>query len=104
MEIFDEDIAVKYILAKLAENPRITTKYNADDILEVIDLIWDYYEDNGMLDIDMEVEDEVQQSVDISAMSAWVTKMIKKDRNSRIKQEDIQPIIMAELEYEKLCE
>lgn len=103
MEVFDEDKAIRYILDALAKSNNTTKKYSDDDILEVIDLIWDYYEDNGFLDIDMDDESDGAESVDKTKLIAWITKMVKKDHNSNLNPEDLPAIIDAELAYEALC-
>ncbi len=104
MEVFDEDKATKYILDALAKNTDITKKYSDDDILEVIDLVWDYYEDHGMLDVDMDEESEGTEAVDKANLIAWVTKMIRKDKSSNVDINDLPAIIDAELAYEALCD
>lgn len=102
MEVFDEDKAVKFILDTLKATPGTTgTHYTDDDILDVIDIIWDYYEDHGMLDIDIEGDDT---PADKEQLVAHVTKMVRKDRGSRIDQADIPCIVDAELAYEARCD
>ena len=44
---FDENKAVEFINSRLEGK-----KYPADEILNVIDMMYDYYEQNGMLDPD----------------------------------------------------
>lgn len=100
MEIFDEDKAVEFILDKLNENSAISKKYTEDDILEVIDIIWDYYEDNGMLDLNMADDDSDEEAIDFETLTAHVTKMVKKDRHSNLDPADIPAIVEAELAYE----
>lgn len=101
MEVFDEDKAVSYILERLAENPEVTTKYTGDDILEVIDIIWDYYEDNGLLDIDMSLDEEDSNAqADKAELVAHVVKMLSKDKATRVHKEDLPAIVDAELAYE----
>ena len=107
MEIFDEDKAVEFILAKLSENPAITTKYKEDDILEVIDVIWDYYESNGFLDIDMsldESDEDKDTETDKQKLITHVIKMISKDKYTKLRSEDIPYIVEYELDYESLCD
>ena len=106
MEVYDEDNAVEFIKKQLASNPDRTTKYTSDDILEVIDIIWDYYEDNGFLDIDMSLDSasDAEENADRDVLVAHVEKMIKKDKGSRIKIEDVADIVDAELSYERLCD
>lgn len=106
MEIFDEDLAVSYIIEKLKTIPEVKTKYHNDDILEVIDIIWDYYEDNGFLDlnIDENRSEPTEDSQEKAKLINHVTKMIIKDKSSRINIDDIPHIVQFELEYEKNCE
>ena len=105
MEVFDEDKAVGFIRNQLAEKG-VETKYTSDDILEVIDIIWDYYEDNGFLDLDMSEDAAAgtEDNVDKEKLIAHVEKMIKKDRGTRIALDDIPAIVEAELAYEAQCD
>lgn len=55
MESFDIDKAIKYIRERISESVRLAI---TDDDLEVIvEMIFDYYEDNGLLDLDSDMED-----------------------------------------------
>lgn len=103
MEVFDEDKATAYILKQLAEHSEVKQKYSADDILEIIDIIWDFYEDNGFLDLDMSVDDNAT-SPDKQILIDHVVKMIKKDKTSSIDPADIPTIVDAELAFEALCD
>ena len=102
MEIFDEDKAVELIKAKLAANPEVKGKYTDNDILEVIDLIWDFYEANGMLNVEMDIDDS-DDNLDTSRIIDYVVRMIKKDKGTRLIIDDIPYIVEAELEYEDEC-
>lgn len=99
MEVFDEDKAVEFILNRIDTKD----KYNCDDILEVIDIIWDYYEDNGMLDINMDVDDS-DDDIERDKIVEYVIRMVKKDRGTRLAVEDVPAIVDAELGYEALCD
>ena len=90
---FDETEAIKYIL----DNAETFRKYDDDQILNVIDIIWDYYEDNGFLDISLDDDDS---EVDSEALIKHVAKMLRKDKGSCIAEEDVAPIVLAELAYE----
>ena len=92
---FDEDKAIKYIQNQLPEG----VNYDGDDILNVIDIIFDYYEDNDLLDIDFDIEgndDNIKAD-----LIAHVSKMLSKDSLNHIKPEHIAIIVNAELEYEE---
>ena len=52
---FDETKAIEFIKSRLPEN---APNYDDDEILNIIDMIFDYYEDNGLLDINADDEGE----------------------------------------------
>ncbi len=91
---FDEQDAIKY----MQENADVTTKYDDDQLLNIIDIIWDYYEDHGLLDISF--DDSADNDVDPSELIKYVRKMLRKDRGSIIAEIDIDALVRAELEYE----
>lgn len=97
MKQYDEDEAVDFIRKKISEKGVEAGKYTSDDILEVIDIIWDFYEDNGMLDLNLAEEGEDPEEKHIAE---HVVKMVRKDRDCRIAPEDVPAIVAAELEYE----
>lgn len=97
MEEFDEIKAVKSINEALINAGR--KAYEDDEILNVIDMIWDYYEENGLLDIDDDIDDEDE---DIAAdLCDYIVRMLRKDKDASIAPEDIPTIVDAELAYEE---
>lgn len=90
---FDETKAIEFIKSRLPEN---APNYDDDEILNIIDMIFDYYEDNGLLDINADDEDE-----DIDKIISYVNKMLAKDTYSTIKSEHVPLIVSAEIEYEE---
>lgn len=96
MKEFDENQAVKAMRKAIpSENSSL---YDDDELLNIIDIIWDWYEDQGLLDIDAEADDE---DVSTDALVKHVGKMLSKDSMSPVKREDIEPLVMAELRYEQ---
>ncbi|MDE5987917.1 MAG: hypothetical protein K2H17_00820 [Duncaniella sp.] len=96
MKEFDEKQAIKSMREVLsAESSKL---YDDDEILNIIDIIWDWYDDNGLLDIDTEADDE---EVNTDALIKHVRKMLSKDTDSPVKPEDVEPLVMAELRYEQ---
>jgi hypothetical protein len=93
---FDEQNAIDYIREQLPEDYR--DKYNDDEILNVIDIIYDYYDEAGLLDIDLSDDDD---DVDVEELLKYVTKMLRKDKLSPIAEDHIKPIVLAELDYEQ---
>jgi hypothetical protein len=93
---FDEIKAIEFIRANAAGVD--SKKYDDDQLLNVIDIIWDYYEDHGLLDITLDDDDD--EEVDVEQLVKHVSKMLAKDKGSIIAREDVEPIVKAELQYE----
>lgn len=105
MEVFEEDKAIAYIQSELKKDgSTVTKKYHNDDILEVIDMIWDYYEDHGYLDVDMDQDSEGSENVETAKLIEHITRLVKKDRGTNLAIEDIPAIVEAELAFEKICD
>lgn len=94
---YDEDQAVKFIRASLPEE--IKDKYTDDEILYVIDCIWDYYESKGLLELNSNLEEEEELNVD--ELTAYVRKAIKKDDELIMDIDDLSYIVKGELAYEE---
>ncbi len=88
---FEESEAVAYInnvLTGLGKNT-----YGEDDLLLLIDAMYDYYEEYDDFDTDHDVED-------IDEIVKYVCKTISKDPDNKIVNDDVKDIILAEIEYE----
>ncbi len=90
---FDESEAIKFI------QKRLTKVIDDDDILNIIDIIWDYYEDNGLLDISFSDFDDDENVLPKLVLHA--KKMLQKDKFSTLSLDDVESIVLAEIEYEK---
>ena len=89
---YDENDAIEFIVKKIG------IEVEEDEILNIIDIIWDYYEDNGMLDISMENDDD---DSDITTLITHVVKTVSKDKSSKLDKDVIAQIVEAELAYEE---
>ncbi|MDE6395400.1 MAG: hypothetical protein K2K77_08665 [Duncaniella sp.] len=96
MKEFDEKEAVKAMREVLT--PEASERCSDDELVNVIDIIWDWYEENGLLDIDTEADDE---DVNVDALTAHVRKMLAKDKLSPIRPDEVEPLVAAELRYEQ---
>ena len=97
---YNEDNAVKFIRTRLSEASN--ARYSDDDILCVVDVIWDYYERQGMLSLNnLDAEEELLNVYDLSA---YVKREIKADGSVPVDSADIEIIVKAELEYEESLE
>lgn len=99
MKEFDEKEAIHSLRAVLSDES--SKLYDDDELLNVIDIIWDWYDDQGLLDIDTEADDE---DINTDALIKHVSKMLAKDSDSPIRREDVEPLVMAELRYEQSLE
>ncbi|MBD5348480.1 MAG: hypothetical protein HDR84_04450 [Bacteroides sp.] len=97
---FDEDEAIKFIRATLSEEKN--SQVSDDEILYIIDCIWDWYEKNGYLKIDADITDE--EEIDIDKLVAYVKKELSRAGETLLVPEDVEPIVKAELQYEESIE
>ena len=84
--LYDEDDSVKFIQNYLPQE--LKGKFSNDDINYIVDLIYDFYESNGMLDDDGEEE-----------VVNYVIKNAQKDGVGKFEPEEITFIVQGELEY-----
>lgn len=97
---YDEDDAIKFIRKTIPSD--VSIRYTDDEILYVIDIIWDWYEKNGYLKIDAGVTEE--EELDINKLTAFVSKEIRKDGEVEMDPQDIDLIVRGELQYEESIE
>lgn len=86
---FDENKAIDYIKAHV-ENPDIA-KYDDDDILLVIDTIFEYFE---KYDENEDFDDDNEKVI------AYVKKQLAKDKDNPISLDHVAEIVEAETAYE----
>lgn len=72
MKEFDENMAAELMLAALS--PERRSLFSTDNAIEVIDLIFDYYEDAGLTDLDFDDEDDY----DLQAERRDVSLMLRR--------------------------
>lgn len=98
--VFDEEQAIAFIRNVVGK--KISDKYSDDELLFIIDTIWDYYENNGFLSLDMdETEEEI---LDPDSLTEYVKKEVANDEELIMDPSDIAAIVKAELEYEESLE
>ena len=92
--VYDEDEAVKFIWKLIPAE--LKEKINEDAINYVLDVVYDYDDENGLLD-----EDAVDEtSIDEEEMLKFVVKAAKKDKID-LNEDDIQLVLDGEYEYGK---
>lgn len=95
MEEFEEKHAIAAM--RSAISPESNRLYDDDELLNVIDIIWDWYEDSGFLEIDSEDDTDFNEEDLIN----HVKKVLSKDKLSPIRPEDCEMLVKAELSYEQ---
>lgn len=95
---FDENNAVKYM--REAVGSELSAKYPDDDeLINLIDLIFDYLQANGLLEIGLD-EDEDDNDIDMDDLMTYIGRMLKKDKGASLTEEDSRPFVDAYFEYE----
>lgn len=97
---YDEERAIEFIRKTLPA--QVNEKYDNDEILYVIDIIWDYYENNGYLSLSSDVTDE--ETLDEKKLTDYVKKEIASDKEILMDPADIDLIVRGELQYEESLE
>lgn len=100
MKEFDENEALKVMRIAIADENANT--YDDDELLNLVDIIWDYYEQNGLLEIDADFDkdDCEDEETMIADIVEYATRMLRKDKNAKLRPEHIESLVKAEIAYE----
>lgn len=99
-EGYDEDAAVSFIRDYVPQN--VSDQYSDDEILYVIDAIWDFYEKRGLTSLDDIDADE--ELLDADELASYVKKEVARDKEILMDPKDVELMVKGELEYEKSIE
>lgn len=80
----------------------VSDQYSDDEILYVIDAIWDFYERRGLTSLDDIDADE--ELLDADELASYVKKELARDKEILMDPKDVELIVKGELEYEKSLE
>lgn len=95
MKDYDETEAIEAMMQVLAADRR-----DEDATFEILDLIYEYYERHGDLDINMDDDDDDAEA-DIEAMTAEIAKQLRRTPAAiDFTAEEIAAMIKAEIEYQ----
>jgi hypothetical protein len=92
--VYDEDEAVKFILNYIPAESK--TGINDDKVQYVLDVVYDFYDENGLINEDSTDE----ASIDEEEMFNFILKCSKKDK-MELTEEEVQVILDGEFEYGK---
>lgn len=91
MKEYDEDEAIAMMGKALgADAP------SEEDIYQVLDLIFDYYDENGELDIDADADEDT----DIDEMVSYIARYLKGKSSTLLSPAQIKALVLAEIAYE----
>lgn len=96
MKEFDDQEAIQFILSQLPAEA--AARYDEDAVQYFIDTLFDYFEDNGMLDIDF---DDDADADELQAVAEGLTPILTRDRNYSFAAGDIALLVAAEAAYEQ---
>lgn len=94
---YDESKAIEFMRSHVS--PEFRDLYDDDQLLNIIDIIWDYYEDSGMLDMGTVFNEDEDPSAD--QIVDHVEKMLSKDKGNIVAREHVAPLVEAEIAYEE---
>lgn len=94
MKDYNEEDAIKMMAAQLPEALR-----DNDAISEVLDLIYDYYDENGDLEIDSDEDDETEN---VDEMAHYIFNYLRKNPPAvEFSMDNIADMVRAEIMYEQ---
>ena len=95
---FDENEAVKFIRSFVPE--KVSRKYTDDDILLLIDTMYDFYEKGDEQETLYDEGDAGSDDYNINEIVNYVKKSIRKDPDNQIDMDDVEVLVEGEIEYE----
>ena len=92
--IYDEADSVKFIQNYLPQE--LKGKFSDDDINYIVDLIYEFYDSKGYMDID---DDDTDVEIDEDELTEFVVKNALKDKVGKFEAEEIAFVVQGELAY-----
>lgn len=92
---FDDNEAIKFIRNYVPTS--IKNKYSDNDILLLIDTMFDFFESEDDENFD---EENFDDQAYLNTIVNYVKKSIRKDSDNVIEMDDVKSLVMGELEYE----
>lgn len=94
---FDENDAIEFIRNFISSD--IKNKYSDNDILLLMDTMFDFYDENED-DDELYNEDIVNDEAFINRIVNYVKKSIRKDPDNAIEMDDVKHLVLGEINYE----
>ena len=95
---FDENDAIEFIRNFMPE--QLKNKYSDDDILLIIDTMYDFYEKGDEQETLYDEGDDNNDEFNLNEIVNFVKKSIRKDPDNQVDMDDVKVIVEGEIEYE----
>ena len=95
---FDENDAIEFIRNFMPE--KLKNKYSDDDILLIIDTMYDFYEKGDEQETLYDEGDNNNDEFNLNEIVNFVKKSIRKDPDNQVDMDDVKVIVEGEIEYE----
>lgn len=95
---FDENDALEFIRNFMPE--KLKNKYSDDDILLIIDTMYDFYEKGDEQETLYDEGDDNNDEFNLNEIVNFVKKSIRKDPDNQVDMDDVKVIVEGEIEYE----
>ncbi len=92
--IYDETESVKFIQNYLPQE--LKDKFSDDDINYIVDLIYEFYDSKGYMDMD---DDDTDIEIDEDELTEFVVRNALKDKVGKFEAEEIAFVVQGELAY-----
>ena len=95
---FDENDAIEFIRNFMPE--KLKNKYSDDDILLIIDTMYDFYEKGDEQETLYDEGDDNNDEFNLNEIVNFVKKSIRKDPDNQVDMDDVKVIVEGEIECE----
>lgn len=97
---YDEEEAILFMRRNLTSE--VSAKYSDDDLMNVLDAIWDYYDSVDATSLnDIPDSDEEDPRLEAEAIAKSIYKVLAKNGPKAINMLDLTLIVKGELTYEE---
>lgn len=100
IEMPDEKEIIEYI-RKNAEKKfgaNFLSSLSDDEITYIIDIAYDYYADHGLLDLELDDDEDMEIEIDKEDLLDYVEQELKKDNATEANREQLEAVIVLESE------
>lgn len=93
-DLYDDEDAIAFIRKTLS--PEQNKALDDDDLYNVIDLVYEYYEDHGYTNED----EDTEVLLDVDDICRYIKEIMAKDDMEPLDDDLLETLVEAELDYE----